>query len=75
MVDEVVDGSERNEFISLIDKLDGFKRYTLVIPMELCFIFVVLIMVSQGKVTEALAAASGVFGVMVGYNFGVQKNM
>lgn len=44
MVDEVED----TKWMEMIDKLDGFKRYTLVVPIELCFILVVLIMVYRG---------------------------
>lgn len=69
----VVEPVEHDRTIELIDKMDGFKRYTLVLPIELCFIMVVLIMVWQGMFQEALVAVSGVFGVMVGYYFGQQK--
>jgi uncharacterized membrane protein len=69
MVDEVED----TEWMEMIDKLDGFKRYTLVVPIELCFILVVLIMVYRGMYQEALVAVSGTFGIMVGYYFGVSK--
>ena len=56
--------------IELIDKMDGFKRFMLVIPIELAFVGIVLIMAWQGKTIEALAAAAGIFGTMVGYYFG-----
>ena len=69
MVDEVED----TEWMEMIDKLDGFKRYTLVVPIELCFILVVLIMVYRGMYQEALVAVSGTFGIMVGYYFGVSQ--
>ena len=45
MVDDVVD---ETKWMELIDKLDGFKRYTLVLPIELCFVLVVLFMVYRG---------------------------
>jgi uncharacterized membrane protein len=61
------------KWMELIDKLDGFKRYTLVVPIELCFIIVVLIMVYRGMYQEALVAVSGTFGIMVGYYFGVSQ--
>mgnify|MGYP001214869782 CR=1 FL=1 len=56
--------------IEQIDKLDGFKRYTLVVPMEIAFILACLILAYQGHTLEAIAAISGVFGTMIGYYFG-----
>jgi uncharacterized membrane protein len=60
--------------MELIDKLDGFKRYTLVIPIELCFVLVVLFMVYRGMYQESLVAISGIFGTMIGYYFGVSQS-
>ena len=57
-------------FITMLDKLEGFKRYTLVIPLEIAFIGVVFVMAYQGQVTEALAAVTGLLGGMIGYYFG-----
>ena len=65
--------SDAGEAITLIDKMDGFKRYTLVIPIEFGFIALVLILAWKGQVTEALAAITGILGTMVGYYFGQQK--
>ncbi len=65
---------KHEEFVELVDRLDGFKRYTLVIPMEFCFIAIVIILAYQGKVAEALAASSGIFGNMIGYYYGVNSS-
>ena len=61
------------KWMEMIDKLDGFKRYTLVLPIELCFVLVVLFMVYRGMYQESLVAISGIFGTMVGYYFGVSQ--
>jgi hypothetical protein len=61
---------DAGKIMEWIDKLDGFKRYTLVLPIELTFLIVVSLMAYQGHVTEALAAVSAVLGSMVGYYFG-----
>jgi hypothetical protein len=67
MVDEV---SDTGEMIGIIDKMDGFKRFMLVLPIEFAFIIMVLVLAWQGSIVEALAATTGLLGTMIGYYFG-----
>lgn len=68
MVEE--ESNDAGELITVIDKMDGFKRYTLVLPMELIFGALVVVLAYQGHTTEALSAVSGMLGTMIGYYFG-----
>jgi hypothetical protein len=53
-----------------IDKMDGFKRFMLILPIEFAFILIAIILAYQGHIIEAATMVSGVFGIMVGYYFG-----
>jgi hypothetical protein len=73
MTDENIVTSDPGQVMELIDKLDGFKRFMLVLPIELGFVALVLVLAYRGQVTEAIAAITGIFGTMVGYYFGTQS--
>lgn len=60
--------------LEALDTLENFKRFALVIPVEITFLIVVVAMAWQGQVTEALAAVTGVLGGMIGYYFGSHQN-
>ena len=68
MVDEVENSHDKT--LEVLDRLEGIKRFILVIPVELAFIYIVVKMAADGQTTEAVAAAGGMFGLMVGYYFG-----
>ena len=61
---------EANKFMEAIDKLDGFKRFALVIPMEACFVALGIILAYQGQTEKAIGIIGVPFGIMVGYFFG-----
>jgi hypothetical protein len=61
---------DAGKLMEAIDKLDGFKRFTMVILMEIAFVAIVIALVMKGQVAEALAAVTGLLGTMVGYYFG-----
>ena len=61
---------EANTLITTLDKVEGFKRFMLVIPMEVCFIVLGVILAYQGQTEKAIGIIGVPFGIMVGYFFG-----
>lgn len=60
------------KLIELVDKLDGFKRFVLVLPIEFAFVVAVLMLIQVGEVEKSLAAITALLGTMIGYYFGTQ---
>lgn len=61
-------------WIELLDRLEGFKRFALVVPVELTFLIVVVIMAYRGDIQAALVAVTGILSGMIGYYFGTHQS-
>jgi hypothetical protein len=61
---------EASTLITTLDKVEGFKRFMLVIPMEVCFIVLGVILAYQGQTEKAIGIIGVPFGIMTGYFFG-----
>jgi hypothetical protein len=69
----MADEQPATDIASTWDKLENWKRWLLVLPIEATVCLLVLGMAYQGQAKDALVIVMAVFSAMIGYYFGSQN--